>query len=90
MIAAIYFDFPLGWQAGLPFALAVLVLAAWLQRRRGLSGQRVAILTALRGTALLALLFLCPKRIFHVVRDCRAIRWILSGVERSALAASQA
>jgi len=64
MTAAIYFDFPLGWQAGLPFALAVLALAAWLQRRRGLSGLRVAILTALRGTALLALLFLSARPVW--------------------------
>jgi len=64
MTAAIYFDFPLGWQAGLPFALAVLALAAWLQRRRGLSGRRVAILTALRGTALLALLLLSARPVW--------------------------
>ena len=61
MLAAIHFDFPFAWQAGLPLALTVLALAAWRQNRRGVRSQHVASLTALRGIPLLALLFLAAR-----------------------------
>ena len=64
MIAAIHFDFPIGWQVGLPLAGAVLALAAWRQGRRGLSGRRVALMTALRGVPLIVLVVLCARPVW--------------------------
>ena len=51
MIAAIHFDFPLGWQIGLPASLLVLGFAVWRQKGRGLGNGRAARLTALRSAA---------------------------------------
>ena len=61
MIAAIVFDFPLGWQIGLPVAALVLGLAVWLKKRHGLAKPRILALTILRSLALLALIFLAAR-----------------------------
>ncbi len=60
-MSTLVFDFPLGWQAGLPLVALVLGLAAWLPMRRGVPKRRVAIQTGLRLIALLALVFLVSK-----------------------------
>src|SRR5436309_1349840 len=64
MIAAIHFDFPPGWQAGLPLALLALALAAWRQCRRGLNTLRATSLLLLRGVPLLALVFLAARPVW--------------------------
>src|SRR5689334_21002675 len=64
MIAAIHFDFPLAWQLGVPLALALVAVAAWRLRSRGLSRPRVGALSALRGLALLALVFLAARPVW--------------------------
>ncbi|HWH71888.1 MAG TPA: vWA domain-containing protein, partial [Candidatus Sulfotelmatobacter sp.] len=63
MSAVITFDFPAGWFFGLPF-LALLLLAAWRQYRRGLAAGRILLLAALRAVALLALLFLAARPVW--------------------------
>src|SRR5262245_32352800 len=57
----IVFDFPLGWQIGLPLVIGILALSAWRQRRNGDRPIRIWIPTALRASALLALVFLVAK-----------------------------
>src|SRR5512138_867489 len=70
MIAAITFEFPLGWLFGVPSAL-VLAFAAWRQHRRGLSAARILGLAALRGLALLVLVFLVARPIW-IAKEPRA------------------
>jgi hypothetical protein len=60
-MSTLVFDFPLGWQAGLPLVALVLGLAAWRPMRHGVPKGRVAIQTGLRLVALLALVFLVSK-----------------------------
>ncbi|MBI2925385.1 MAG: VWA domain-containing protein [Verrucomicrobia bacterium] len=55
------FDFPLGWQLGLPLVVAALVVTALAHRRRGMAKGRIALLTALRAIPLLALVFLIAR-----------------------------
>ncbi len=62
------FDFPLGWQIGLPLAALVLALSGWWQARRGQGWPRVAALTALRAVALLILVGLAARPVW-VARD---------------------
>ena len=50
-IAALTFDYPLAWQAGLPLAALVLALWMWRQSRRDLARWRAATLLALRAAA---------------------------------------
>src|SRR5947208_10654627 len=84
MIAAIHFDFPLGWQAGLSLVLAVLALAAWRQRRGGFNGSRIATLTALRGIPLLAVVFLAARPFWTAKEPpATALRPVLLLVDRS-------
>ncbi len=64
MSAAIVFDFPLGWQAGLPLAALALAGALWLKRKRGLPALRIAVLTVLRAVVLLALVFLAARPVW--------------------------
>ncbi len=64
MTGAITFDFPLGWQVGLPAAAVLLALAAWSQQRRGLHRRRILTLGALRATVLLLLVFLAARPIW--------------------------
>ena len=59
----IIFEFPAGWIFCVPL-LVVLVFAAWRERRRGLPPARVAILAALRGLALLVLVFLVARPVW--------------------------
>ena len=63
MTAAIVFEFPLGWLFGLPLG-AALAFAVWRQRRRGLAASRIAGLAALRGVALLVLVFLAARPVW--------------------------
>jgi hypothetical protein len=55
------FDFPAGWQVGLPLVVAVLALAAFVQRRHGLPPARIAVLGLLRAAALLVLVLLLAR-----------------------------
>ena len=57
MSAAIVFEFPLGWQVGLPAAALLLACTAWLRTRQGLRKPRNVALFALRAVALLTLVF---------------------------------
>ncbi|MGD0259621.1 MAG: vWA domain-containing protein [Verrucomicrobiota bacterium] len=63
MIAAIVFEFPLGWLFGLPLG-AALALAVWRQRRRGVPTSRFVRLGILRGIALLVLVFLAARPVW--------------------------
>lgn len=63
MMATITFEFPLAWLFCLPLAL-VITFAAWRQHRRGLTGSRILSLAALRGIALLVLIFLVARPIW--------------------------
>src|SRR5712691_10672021 len=84
MIAAIHFDFPLGWEAGVPLVLGALLLAVWRQKRRGLSGTRIALLTGLRGIALLPLVFLAARPVWMAKEPpAAAARPVILLVDRS-------
>jgi uncharacterized membrane protein len=63
MSAAIVFDFPRGWLFALPLG-AALVFAVWRQLRRGITASRIAGLAALRGVALLVLVFLAARPVW--------------------------
>jgi uncharacterized membrane protein len=63
MSAAIVFEYPPGWLFAFPLA-AVLAFAVWRQRRRGLAISQIARLAALRGLALLVLVFLVARPIW--------------------------
>jgi hypothetical protein len=63
MISAIIFEFPLGWLAAVPLALA-LGFAAWRQSRRGVAPSRVLALGALRALALLPLVALAARPVW--------------------------
>ena len=63
MIAAIVFEFPLGWLFALPLGVA-LAFAIWRQRRRGVATSRIAGLGALRAMAMLVLVFLAARPIW--------------------------
>jgi len=64
MIAALLFQFPAGWQVGLPLALLLLGLTMWRQRRRNLGRARIALLGLLRLAVLLVLVFLAARPIW--------------------------
>src|ERR1043166_8324640 len=64
MLAVIQFEFPLGWQAGLPLALAALGLAFWRQRQHGVGSSRAGLLTLFRSLALLPLVFLAARPVW--------------------------
>lgn len=64
MLAVIQFEFPLGWQAGLPVALAALGLAFWRQRQHGVGSSRAGLLTLFRSLALLPLVFLAARPVW--------------------------
>ena len=55
------FEFPLGWQAGLPLVCVALALAAWFLWRRGVAPVHLAALMVLRGLFLLSLVFLVAR-----------------------------
>ncbi len=55
------FEFPPGWQAGLPLAVAALAWMVWACRRERVTWGRTAILTGLRAAALLTLAFLAAR-----------------------------
>ena len=63
MSATILFEFPQAGLFALPLA-AALAFAIWRQRRRGLAPSRIAGLAALRGVALLVLVFLSARPIW--------------------------
>ena len=54
MTSSLIFQFPAGWQAGLPLVLVLLGFRIWRQRRRGLARSRIARLAGLRLVVLLA------------------------------------
>src|SRR2546423_6626658 len=84
MLAALHFDFPLGWQVGVPLSLLVLGIAAWRQGRRGLGRRRVALMIALRGVPLLVLVFLCARPVWVAKEPpSAALRPVLLLVDRS-------
>jgi hypothetical protein len=64
MIAAISFDFPLGWQIGLPLALGAVTFAIWRQRRSSFATKPLLSLTSLRAIALFALVFLAARPVW--------------------------
>ena len=70
MTAAILFDFPAGWLFGLPLG-AALAFAIWRQWRHGVAKSRIAGLAALRGIALLLLVFLAARPVW-MSREPRA------------------
>lgn len=55
------FDFHPAWQIGLPLVVAALAFSAWSLLRRGCARARTCGLTALRGVALGALIFLACR-----------------------------
>jgi uncharacterized membrane protein len=64
VIAAITFDFPLGWQIGLPLSAAILGFATWARLRRGMAPLRALALAALRAVALLIMVFLAARPVW--------------------------
>jgi len=64
MTSSLIFQFPLGWQVGLPMVVLLAAFAVWRQRRRGISRPRIALLAALRVAALLVLVFLAARPIW--------------------------
>ncbi|PWU20380.1 MAG: hypothetical protein C5B50_04120 [Verrucomicrobia bacterium] len=64
MTALITFEYPLGWQIGLPVGALAIGLSVWLRRRRRLSLTRTLALAALRVIALLLLIFLVSRPIW--------------------------
>src|SRR6185295_272630 len=78
------FDFPRGWQIGLPLAVLALALAAWTLRRRGLGRGRILAMTALRAVALLALVFLVSRPMWvSKAPPSQAMRPVVLLVDRS-------
>lgn len=63
MIALLFFEVPRAWLLAVPI-VGLLLFAAWRQRRRGLSRHRIAACAALRGLALLVLLFLAARPVW--------------------------
>ena len=63
MSGAIIFEFPPGWLLALPLA-AALAFGVWRQRWLGLKAPRILALGALRGCALLALIFLAARPVW--------------------------
>ena len=64
MSAVVIFDFPLGWQVGLPVAAVFLAFTLWLRRRHGLAKSRMAALAGLRAMVLLVLVFLVARPVW--------------------------
>src|SRR5258706_1829660 len=64
MTASIVFDFPLGWQIGLPLAAVALAFATWSRSKRGMARSRLLGLGALRALALLILVFLAARPVW--------------------------
>jgi uncharacterized membrane protein len=62
--ATIAFDFPLGWQLGLPLVVCVIALLVSALRRRGLPAARIAVTVSLRAAALLLLVFLAARPVW--------------------------
>jgi hypothetical protein len=81
---SILFDFPPGWQIGLPLAAVLLAWTAWRQRRRGLGTGRIVALGALRGGVLLFLVFLAARPVW-LAKEPRAAaaRSVLLLMDRS-------
>ena len=65
MTSTLVFQFPLGWEAGLPLVVLLTGYAVWRQRRRGVSCGRTALLAALRLAPLLGLVFLVARPIWY-------------------------
>ena len=83
MTAVIAFEFPPGWLFGLPLG-AALAFAVWRQRRRGLARSRIAGLAALRGIALLVLVFLAARPVWTTREPpASAARSVMLLVDRS-------
>jgi hypothetical protein len=84
MIAGIYFEFPLGWQIGLPLAVLVLAVAAWQHRRRQQPKTSTALLVSLRGVALLVLVFLAARPVWTAKEpSSKAARPVVLMMDRS-------
>lgn len=64
MIGSIVFDFPLGWQIGLPVAIIAVLVASWSRSRRGLRFSQVLALGGLRALALLLIVFLVSRPVW--------------------------
>jgi uncharacterized membrane protein len=64
MIAALVLEEPAAWQIGLPAGTALLVLAVWRHRRRGLAPRRFITLALLRAVVLLLLVFLAARPVW--------------------------
>jgi uncharacterized membrane protein len=67
MSGPIVFEFPAGWQAGLPVAALVLGCMAWWQWRRGMPPGRILSFAVLRAVVLgiLVILIARPVRLAH-------------------------
>ena len=68
MTARILFDFPPGWQLGLPLVVAMLVLAWRSLRGRGLGRGAASAFCGFRAVALLVLVFLAARPVW-VAKD---------------------
>src|SRR5690242_6645821 len=82
MIAAIFFESPLGLLGGIPLALAV-GFGAWWQRRRGLAWKRIVSLAALRSIAMLPLVLLVARPIWLAKEPAAASRQVMLLMDRS-------
>jgi uncharacterized membrane protein len=79
----VLFEFPLGWLAAIPAALA-LAFAAWRQFRRGVGSRRILALTTLRVGGLLPLIVLAARPVW-IVREppAAASRPVMLLIDRS-------
>jgi uncharacterized membrane protein len=77
------FDLPVVLYAGLPVALLLLTAAAWRLARAGVSPGRVVALLALRGTAVLIVVFVLARPVSLVGLDTGARRRVALLVDRS-------
>src|SRR5580765_3995475 len=83
MMAAIIFEFPLGWLVAIPLAGA-LALSFWRHRKRGLHGAQMFSLILLRALAFLLLAFLAARPVWITkVPPSAAVRSVALLVDRS-------
>jgi hypothetical protein len=83
MMAAIIFQFPLGWLTAIPLSGA-LALALWRHRKRGLSKSQILSMVLLRGVAFLFLAFLAARPVWITkIPPSAAARSVALLVDRS-------
>jgi hypothetical protein len=83
MIAAIIFEFPLGWLLAIPL-VGALTLSFWRHRKRGLQRPHLLSLLSLRAVAFLVLAFLAARPVWMTkVPPSAAARSVALLVDRS-------